>query len=133
MRSVLRKDPKSFKDVFYCSRLVSQTRNKLSPKLKQHLMEWSFDHPLSKTGLISCLGNNLVQCVATVERHTHKVGDGPEASVLVLLQESHQQRADGIRLPWRQWQRLVENPIIHFTNVTAVERRLKRREGYKYH
>lgn len=70
-------------------------------------------------------------CSVTVERRTHKVGDGPEASVLVFLQKTHQQRADGGGLPRRKRQRLVEDPIIHFIYVTAVERRLRRRVGDK--
>ncbi|TNN60295.1 hypothetical protein EYF80_029460 [Liparis tanakae] len=42
--------------------------------------------------------------------------------------KTRQQRADRLRLPRRKWQRLVKDPIIHFTHVTAVERRLKQRD-----
>lgn len=62
---------------------------------------------------------------------THKVGDGPETPVLVLLQETHQERADGVRLPWRQLQWLVEDSVVHHPHVPAVERRLKESGGYK--
>lgn len=56
---------------------------------------------------------------------THKVSDGAETPVLVLLQKARQQRADGVGLPRRQLQRLVQDPVVHFPDVAAVERRLK--------
>lgn len=60
---------------------------------------------------------------------THKVCDGPGSPVLVLLQEAHQEGADSGGLPRRQLQRLVEDPVIHLPDVTAVEGRLRGGEG----
>ena len=81
------------------------------------------------------LGNHLFYyaAVENCSDHTHKVSDGPEASVLVLLQEPDQQRAHGLRLPLRQRQRLVEDPVVHLIDVTAVERRLKQRDERRSH
>lgn len=56
---------------------------------------------------------------------TYKVSNRPETSVRVFLQKTHEQRADGLWLSRRQKQRLVEDPVIHLTHVTAVEGRLK--------
>lgn len=61
---------------------------------------------------------------------TYKVSDGSKPSVLVLLEKTHQQRVGGLRLPRRQQQRLVKDPIVHFSDITAVERRLNRRDVY---
>lgn len=62
---------------------------------------------------------------------THKVSDGPKTPVLVLLQKTHQEGGDGTRLPWRHLQRLVEDSVIHFPHITAVEWRLKGSGRYR--
>ena len=55
---------------------------------------------------------------------THKVCDGPKASALVLLQQSQEEAAQGVRLPRGQGEGLVQDPIIHLRHVATVERRL---------
>lgn len=62
---------------------------------------------------------------------THKVSNGPETPVLVLLQKTHHEGGDGTRLPRRQLQRLVEDCVIHFPHITAVEWRLKESGRYE--
>lgn len=55
---------------------------------------------------------------------THKVCDGPQASVLVLLEEAREQSAESVGLPRRQRQRFVQDTIVHLCYVPTVERGL---------
>lgn len=79
----------------------------------------------------------LQQCSETVQNtgrvlhlpatpsDTHKVSDGSQPPVLVLLKQAAQQAAHRVRLARRQGEGLVQDAVVHLRDVVAVVRRLQ--------